>query len=283
MGNSITTCWTYSNGNTAGQYLTTLSSGSNTQFSVGDSMYVYCGNTSSSTATYYVEPIEGECLDTKTSTLEVIAHKSIARASMSGAAFDRNMNALTAGGNTTTADYDLTLGANQEEPVYAEWTIAAANSAYNAIGIAIAVWNDIAYAKPANDQGLSIGVTPDYLKAIKVGGEVYDGNQTLTFDTYYFGSQALPSPKLLKAYDSLKIKLLVKGGATDPSATDNVFSTIDGVVVCLLDGQYTKDTAGNVFMDLHNHAESGSQADVGVPNLFMTPVGSEDCIVFEGN
>jgi hypothetical protein len=95
----------------------------------------------------------------------------------------------------------------------------------------------------------------------------------------------LDKPVLIDARgDSLKIKFQIDSGATDPTATDNVWSTIDAGVGCLLDAQYVKNpVTGAASLNYHSEAMIGSQTDAGITNGIYSPAGHDDCFVIEGN
>jgi len=128
----------------------------------------------------------------------------------------------------------------------------------------------------------SPAITPDNFRNVKVSDEDNGGatnNQTVTYSVYVFST-----PVLLRQWQSLKQGFEVTSGSTDPTATDNVFNTIDLGVVCLLDGQYGKDpSSGSSYLDFYTHSTIGSQTDIGVVNYPHVPVGKTDCVVFEGN
>jgi hypothetical protein len=242
---------------------------------LGDALSIYCGGTS-----YYTTPIENYCVRTKAVSLELDSYAlSTASTGISIAGYDKNMNALTAAGNTTTADYDVTLGASEEEVIYLELTQDTANKAYNLIAVATASFNDIDYVKPSGSE-FTQELTVEWLEDVSISD---DDNAGTTNHTKDFKVYKLASPVLLREFESVKYKFTIKAGSTDPSATDNVWSTLDGGVVCFLDGTYSKGYQGGEFLDYHDHAEPGSEADVGWANAVWIPAGGYDCVVLEGN
>ena len=274
-----TNCRFYKNGNQGANFIMTSAATSATslatQWSIGDTAYIYCGGDG-----YYAEPIEGLCIDAKTYPLNIRAYGiTTAATGVDIAGFDKNHNALTAAGNTTTGDYDITLGANGEERVYIELTQNVAKKAYNVGAVATAVFNDIDEFEPIAGQGLTQVVEPNFLKNIQVSddGVTAAGNHTLTYDVW-----KLDAPVLLLEWQDIEFGMTISAGATDPTATDNVWSTVDGGVVCVLDSTYSKGSDGGEYLDIHNHV-TDSEADVGFTNLVHFPVGGYDCAVLQGN
>jgi hypothetical protein len=281
-----TNCRFYKNGNQGENFVTASTDTSDASetavWSIGDTAYIYCGGTS-----YYSEPVEGVCIDAKTYPLIIKSYGiTTAATGVDIAMFDKNHNALTAAGNTSTADYDITLGANGEERVYVEITQNVARKAYNVGAVATAVFNDIDSFEPIAGQGLTQVVEPNFLKNIGVASDGSGGtagdNRTLTYDVWMLGTPDKPEPVLLLQWQDIEFGLTVKAGGTDPTATDNVWSTLDGAIVCILDSTYTQGSDGEQYLDIHDHV-TDSEADVGFVNLIRYPVGGYDCAVVEGN
>ena len=271
-------CRFYKNGNQGANFVA-VSTDTSAQtesgyWSIGDTAYIYCGGTS-----YYAEPIEGTCIDAKTYPLNIKAYGiTTASTGVDIAGFDKNHNALTAAGNTTTGDYDITLGANGEERIYIELTQNVAKKAYNVGAVATAVFNDIDSFEPIAGQGLTQVVEPNFLKNIEISADSDDGqaNHTVTYDVWM-----LDTPVLLLEWQDMEVGFTIGAGSTDPTATDDLFNTLDGGVVCFLDATYSKGSDGIEHLDIHDHV-TDSEADVGFTNLVRFPVGGYDCAVLEG-
>lgn len=286
-----TACFYYRNGNKGTNFVSlssdTADGSVTTVWTPGDTVYGYCGGSS-----YYTEPIEGQCVDTRGVNLVLNAHAAATAAQLEVGAFDKNFNALTAAGNTTTADFDLTIGASTTDYLTAEWYVDTANKAANVQYVATTTYNDIKDFFPVSavfshdgvDTPVAIaGIVPtaDYLRNVKLSNDdaASTGNITATYTVY-----KLASPILLNARgDTLKVKFQVNSGATDPTATDNVFSTQDMAVGCLFDAQYIKNPqTGDISLNYYNEAIIGSQTDAGVANLPAMPAGADDCFVVSG-
>ena len=272
-----TNCRHYKNGNQGANFImvsaATSATALSTQYSIGDTIFTYCGGSS-----YYVEPVEGLCIDAKTFPLNLRGYGiTTAATGVDIAAFDKNHNALTAAGNTSTGDYDITLGANGEERIYIELTQNVAKKAYNVGAVATAVFNDIDSFEPIAGQGLTQVVEPNFMKNLAVGGTAGNANITgLSYDVW-----KLDTPVLLLEWQDIEFGMVIGAGATDPSATDNVWSTTDGGIVCIVDATYSKGSDGTEHLDIHDHV-TDSEADVGFVNNMVFPVGGYDCAVVTG-
>ena len=152
------------------------------------------------------------------------------------------------------------------------------NEAFNLFAFATLSFNDIDYIRPADLENYNIESPPGYLDNIIIGDDVQHGNQTLDYRVY-----VLKSPVMLKQWDTVKYPFEIKATSTDPTATDNVFSTIDAGIVCALDATYVRGRDGLIYLDYHSHGQVGSETDVGYVNVPGLPVGGADCAVFEGN
>jgi hypothetical protein len=277
-----TNCWLFANGNSADHFVKksadTEDAATTGAWNVGDAAFIYCGGTS-----YYTDPVEGECINGPNVAIEFDTHAIVtATTGLVIAGFDKNMNALTAAGNTSTADYDVTLGASESEKIYVELTQNTADKAYNLGALAMDTWNDIDSIKPTGESAALFDkvTTPDYLDSVTVSSDESGGataNVTLTYEVY-----KLKQPVMLHEWDSVTYALQIKAGSTDPTASDTDFDGFDGAVVCFLDQTYSRGVDGTIYYDIHSHAEEGSEADVGLSNEISFPVQKDDCVVFEG-
>ena len=274
------TCYLYKNGNGPENFVGTTSDTSDaaqsTGFSVGDTMNVYCGGSSTS---YYAEKIENLCIDSQDDSFVISAHAMAAETEIALTGYDETgATGLTAAGNTSTADYDLTLGASEEKSVYVQVKTNVANSAINFIGFATSATNDIDSVKPTDSAFVEqTGVA--FLDKVDASANSDDANanQTITYDAYI-----MSSPILLSEWDFKKYQFTVKATSTDPTATDNVFSTIDAGVICTLDATYVKGDDGKPHLGYHDFA-ADSESNVGIAETFKFPVGKNSCLVLEGN
>ena len=270
-----TSCYVYKNGNSAANFVATTTDTSagtlNSGFTVGDVMNIYCGGSS-----YYGEPVENECIDSQDDMVNINAHAIAGETDLAITVYDDTGSAaLTAAGNSTTADYDLTLGANEEKSIYVQLKVNAANKAYNFIGFATGAGNDIKSVVPVDSKFVK-RATVDFLDDVSVNGGSAT-NQTITYTAY-----TLNAPVLLSEWEQVKHQFTVTAGTSDPSATDNVFSTIDAAIVCGLDATYARGSDGVVYLDYYVHS-TGSETNVGVSETFTDPVGKNSCVVIEGN
>ena len=275
-----TSCWIYRNGNGADNFVgtstATSSTAHSTGFTVGDILNLYCGGTS-----YYSNKIENLCIDTQDKPVNIDAYTIADETDIAITVYDSTGSSeLTAAGNSTTADYDLTLGADEPQSIYVQVKVDAANKALNLLGFATASFNDIDYIKPV-DSALTKVATVSFLENVQISDNSGDGESTNVTDDYT--PYVFSEPVLFTQWDDKKYEFEVMSGSTDPSATDDVFSTIDGAVVCILDGTYAKGADGSVYLDFHDHAIGGHESNVGLTETFEFPVGKNSCVVIEGN
>lgn len=277
-------CWQYSNGNQPRNFVSVTSDTSDNAdtdvWNVGDAVYLYCGGTS-----YYTEPIEGLCVNSPNFPLVIRSHGfTTAATGVDASAYDDDGNALTAAGNTSTADYDITLGAAETKTFDIKWKQSVSRTSYNFAAIATASFNDIEHVKPIAGQGFMKVTEPNYLRTIAVSDAVGGGNQSLTYDLYIYDpdGDGQPNPILLSQYEHVRFTFEILSGS-DPSATDNVFSTLDAGIVCSIDATYVRGADGKLYLDVHDHAVENSEGDVGWAENPNMPIGGYECVVLEGN
>lgn len=269
-----TSCRLYANSN-SGSYTPSAdtSAGSvTTVWKPGDTAYIYCGGTS-----YYSDPVEGVCVDSIAKHIDWDVHAiTTAATGVDMTVYDDAHTALTAAGNTTTADYDLTLGASEEKLIYVKVKQAIAVKSFNLMAFATASMNNIDYAKPAASAGMTQKLAPKWLKDVSVGDEDNHGNTTTDYDVYY-----LPQPILLKQWQSVEYPFTVKAKSTDPAETASVFSTSSNAIICAIDGTYSPGSDGREYLDIHNH-QTDTEGNVGYTEVVFEPVGGYECGVLEG-
>ncbi|MCK4714566.1 MAG: hypothetical protein KAT35_03250, partial [Candidatus Aenigmarchaeota archaeon] len=240
---------------------------------VGDIVYVYCGGTS-----YYTEPIEAQCIDQVNTPVNLLAHAIISESSVSMTCYD-NTGAVgcSAADNTTIGDYDITLGANGDDSYYVRVKNNVAVKAFNFGGFAVKVSNDIDDAYPIAGSVLTSKVLPKFLKGLNIASDDA-GVNNFTSASYTYLYQ-LPAPILLSQWQFQDYGFTIEGGGTDPAET-NVFNTADSVITCAVDSQYAKGSDGTV--KLLPYADTLAQANVGVTEDILAPVGKTTCMVLYG-
>jgi hypothetical protein len=242
----------------------------------GDTAFIYCGGTFAEIG-YYADPVEGECIDSIAKHVSWDVHAITTAASgVDMVVYDDAHTVLTAAGNTTTADYDITLGASQEKKIYVKLTESVAVKSFNLMAFATASLNDIDYVKPESSTGMVQKLAPKWLKDVEVGDETNIQNQTTDYDVYY-----LAQPVLLKQWQSVEYPFTVKAKTTDPAETANVFSTMDAAIICAIDGTYHQGSDGKEYLDIQDHI-TDTEANVGYVEVVFDPVGGYECSVLEG-
>lgn len=268
---AMTSIYTYRNGNSADDYLSTWANGTQSSgFSVGDVLHMYPADGD----TYGVKK-ENLCIDRTDMAVTLKGYQMSAETDISLSVLDEDEQALTAAGNSTTADYDVTLGSSEEKRIIVKVKNNVANKALNFKGFATAVNNDIDSLKPTGSFTKATSV--NFLENVDVNPSGSADTETLTFAPY-----VLDKPVLFTEWDSEKYSFTIKAGSNDPSATDNDFATLDAGIVCTLDAEYSRGADGKPYLDFHNHDEAGSEADVGITETFSDPVGGNSCVVLEG-
>jgi len=242
----------------------------------GDTAYIYCGGTVTEIG-YYADPVEGACIDSIAKHISWDAHAiTTAATGIDMVVYDDAHTVLTAAGNTTTADYDITLGASQEKKIYVKLTQSVAVKSFNLMAFATASMNDIDTVKPEASTGMIQKLAPKWLKDVAVGDENNNGNTTTDYDVYY-----LAQPVLLKQWQSVEYPFTVKAKSSDPAETANVFSTADDAIICAIDGTYHQGSDGREYLDIHDHI-TDTEANVGYVEVVFDPVGGYECSVLEG-
>jgi len=273
-----TNCRMYANTN-SGSYTAsadTAAGSVTTVWKPGDTAFIYCGGTFAEIG-YYADPVEGECIDSIAKHVSWDVHAITTAASgVDMVVYDDAHTVLTAAGNTTTADYDITLGASQEKKIYVKLTESVAVKSFNLMAFATASLNDIDYVKPESSTGMVQKLAPKWLKDVEVGDETNIQNQTTDYDVYY-----LAQPVLLKQWQSVEYPFTVKAKTTDPAETANVFSTMDAAIICAIDGTYHQGSDGKEYLDIQDHI-TDTEANVGYVEVVFDPVGGYECSVLEG-
>ncbi len=274
-----TDCWIYVNGNGpldyAGLSTATSATAHTALANVGDIVYVYCGGTS-----YYTEPIEAQCIDQVNTPVNLLAHAIAAESNIALTCFD-NTGAVgcSAADNTTNGDYDITLGANGDDSYYVRVKNNVAVKAFNFGGFAVKVSNDIDDAYPITGSVLTSKVVPKFLKGLAISPAAAGGIANNFTSANYNYLYQLPAPILLSQWQYQDFGFIIEGGGTDPAET-NVFNTGDSVITCVVDSQYAKGSDGTV--KLLPYADTLAQANVGITEDILFPVGKTTCMVLYG-
>jgi hypothetical protein len=275
-----TDCFIYVNGNEAVNYAgptTATSSTAHTALAnVGDIIYVYCGGSS-----YYTEPVEALCVDSVNFPVNLMTHTAIAETNAKLSCYDNTgAVACSTADNTSIGDWDITLGAGSDDSFYIRTKANVAVKAWNFMGFAIMVNNDIDDARPISGQGFTSAVVPKFLKGLTVSpGTAGSTNNlsTASYDYYY----KRPSPVLMSQWQYNDYGFTIEASDSSDPAETNIFSTADSVIICALDGQYAKGTDGKIH--LNAYAETIAQANVGITELFDIKVaGATSCGVLYG-
>ena len=267
-----TNCWVYRNGNKPINYVgttTDTSSGTISGFSVGDTIYIYCGGSS-----YYVEPVEEFCIDTQTPTVNLNAHKMVSESDLQITAYDDTGSATLS--SATYADYYITMGAGEKKAIYLKLKVNTANKAFNFGGWAIAKFYNISDVEPQDVEATyeKIG-TPNFAEGVNVKVNESAGT-TITKDYTIWKAS---SPILLREWDSIKEQFVIESDSTNDPVGNEGTTNFNGVAIVALDMQYARGADGKVYLDVYQH-DSG-EANVGLAEDLTSPYGKTSGVLIE--
>ena len=269
-----TNCWVYKNGKEATNYVTAssdTSAASLSGYSVGDTIYIYCGGT-----TYYGEPVEGVCVNTQRFAASINAHILEAEASLLVTGYDSTGSATLSTGDFG-ADYKMSLGANGEDSIFLKLKVNSANNAYQFCGWGTFMFYNMTSVEPQSEESTYTKIaTPLHMSGLDV-----DVNSTSGQSVY--GSYALykaSSPILLHEWDSIKEQFIVTAHTTsDPLGYQGASTTANGFAVIAKDCAYSRGGDGKVYLDIYGH--DTSEADKGLDETDANPDGLTSGVTIE--
>lgn len=225
-------------------------------------------------STYYMDPVE-VCVDQLKKTIEVDIHAPAAQSNMQVTGYDKTGSAaLSAGTKSGQEDYDITIGANGEEPFYLEFTTNAANKAFRLGAVAIRTDNDIDDVTP-QDGVWTETIVADFLDC-KIANDTAGTYNVTGYEKVY----ELNTPIMMSEWDDVKYKFTFEAGTTDPTTQNAKWSDDDHAIICFLDVGWSRSDDGR--MNLGYYQDTTSQPDVGVAEDYVYPVGKTTCTVIEG-
>lgn len=223
----------------------------------------------------YMDPIE-VCVDQLQKTVEVNVHTPVAQSNMQITGYDKTGSAgLSAGTVAGSEDYDITLGADGEETFYLELANNVANKMFRLGALAVVANNDIDSCKPVDAVWQEVPV-PDFLDIAIANDTTGTWNITGGYDKTY----VLASPVELSEWEDVKYKFTIKAGSTDPATQNVKWSLDDNCIVCFLDVAYSRGESGTVTQGFF--VPDDGEADVGVAEDYVYPIGKTTCVAIEG-
>ena len=187
---------------------------------------------------------------------------------------DTGAATLTAADDTTAADSKIALGANQEAIIY--WKISQNDPsvAYDLAAICMAHWNNTVAARMLGDNlggTYSNAIMPEYISD--------DANclvnRTETWDSCVVRNE----PLRLTEYESVILKVALKGGATDPVYNGVTNLPTNGYAFMALDSAYFASTDGSVKYGYMTDATPTGQ--VGLTETTTSPLGQDEGTIIE--
>jgi len=274
------TAYVYNNGHMIATR-STKSAAITSGIAVGDLVSVYGGNSSStiSAGHYYLDPVIGVCVDKQEMPIEIDAHLRASPDDMQITCYDSDGNACSGGTNASQEDYDITLGANEQESFELKFKTNKQNVAFNVFGLATLTVGDIDKCYPNSGQGFTEQIVADALDVIITtdNGDGVDGTQNVT--TGWDNVWTLATPNMLSEWESVKWEFIIEAGSTDP-ANSQTPQTSDICAVVFLDAQYHRGSDGKMYLDYYVHNEDEGMA--GIRENITRPLGKQTGTIIEG-
>lgn len=268
-------CWVFKNDpGVPTNYVTTItdtSAGTITGLSVGDTAYIYCGG-----ATYYTDPVEGLCVNDQRKPVNLNTHIAEAVTSLDITAYDRTGSATLTAGATDVTDYNISLGADQEDAIELRLQVNSADNAWNHCGWALGINNATDFKPIGGDFGGDYvkDSTPLFLKNIanvmltenSPASTGPNSNTTLTYTPY-----VLSAPVMLSEWDLLQDRFSIQASSSDPIGDAHNSTGITWFAGVSFDCQYARGDDGKMYLDYFNH--TSTQTNAGVIEDFASPTG----------
>lgn len=268
-----TTCWLYKNGNSATDYvkiITDTDTEEETGFAMGDTIYIYCGDTS-----YYTDPLEGYCIKEERPTINLNSHAIVAESNMQITGYDDTGGTALSAGTSTQEDYYVTMGADEEQSVYLKLKNNVANKAYDHCAWGTVVMGNLSSFKPAS--GYTKVETPDSMSNIAVA---VNETGSIAVTSSYLMYKRNEGIMRLHEWQSIKPEFVIKSGTNDPLQTDNNDDANPSLAIAIsMDCQYAKGTDGVPYRDFYAH--TSSEADVGLAETETSPLGKQVGVIIE--
>jgi len=240
-------------------------------YSVGDIISVYGGDT-----TYYVDAIESICIDKAAFPLDLDAHAIVASTSLDIVAYDdTGASTLSTGTNSTSEDYDITMGADENAQFFLKQKVNAANYAYNFAGWMYRLTNE-AEELTMLSSGFTETGAPKWAN-FQIESDDASASATGNITGGYSDVFVLPEPEMMQEWDTVKHEFNILTNE-DPS-TSTTFNSGSNVILCSVDAAYSRGDDGKIYLDTYQH--NSDESDVGQAGDNRKPVGGLDCTVIE--
>ena len=224
--------------------------------------------------------------------VDVYVHTRVAESNLQFKCYDPDTgNELDAASDTSAADYNLSLGADQKKVIDCRLKVNTADKAIAVGGIAVLYQNDVEDVTVQSIQGNYIGDSP-----------LVDRNYYLQKTSYSFSSAAVPkhmksltftsnlikgsawndlyileNKPVLREWEELSIRIVVDTSSTDPTfATD---TTAD--LLCLLVKDWAPFESKDRSVKWGVADDSDSQADVGLDETDNSPQGKQSGVCIQ--
>jgi hypothetical protein len=271
--------WIYRNIQDSAGYssATTATSGtSTTGFAVGDTVYVFGGNTS-----YYIEPYSG-CVDSESKSVNLNAHALAATTNLQTVCYDSTGAATLTAGVSSLTDYNLTLGSSDSKFIYCELTVNVANKAFVYDGIAVAKFYNISNVVPVSDDlgdTYTAAATPLSFQSQNVQLDASaTAGQVINKDYVIYQIQ---SPKILSQWDTVKVKFKVETTSNDPRASTENTTSFNGFAVVWIDAGPARGDDGKTYLDIYSH--DVAQSNKGISETLTSPLGKDNGVLIGAN
>jgi len=226
------------------------------------------------------------CVDTRAETYTFKAYDIIAQSSMAVAMYDKNMNVLASGNNSSQEDFKMDMGADDTEYVYFELTNSGADDMYDFKTVCTGYQNEVDDVK---------------LLEIQKGGKVYTDFEKTTpaknvsdatiestvaataaqYKTCWSYAEGVDSALRLTESESLLLKFEVKSDPTSAPGTDDT-ATGDIFYIMAFDGAYKLNQAGDqAEFGWFDSSTSEDPSKLGVAETMTSPLGKQVGAVVE--
>ena len=236
----------------------------------GTVLSIYGGNGS-----YYVEAKENICVDKSGMRIELDGHAIQTEANMQVTAYDdTEVTTLTAGDTSYQEDYELDMGANDEQSIFIKLKNNAADAGFwlGAIGI-IEQNSSVVDSVTLQEDGWSAGIVRDYQDVTVYLEENASGGANLSTEGYDKVMVA-STPILMDEWDSIKYEYVIKTGSTAPTEVDTAGQSGEAsVTIYHFDVGWAEGSDGNMYFDYYTHKTT--EGNPGLSESLTSPIGKE--------
>lgn len=237
-----------------------------TTASVGQQLAFFGGS-----STYYMDPVAVYDVSTAVDTIRLDGHAIALESEMSMTVKDEDGNTLTADDDAeNTADYSLSLGADEETLITAKLKVGASDNSYQLKAIGVFYNNDVDNLEPVGSDWVKVTMTDELKDAVVT--QVNDSSTSFTgdYDAVYVYKPNTNEVVNLQEWESYDIPLVITAGSTDPTANTGDFA---GIIA--LDGAWEEGQDGNMYFDYYKHDTNEKVSDVGLDETETSPQGLE--------